>query len=258
MTLPLHGKHAVVTGAGRGIGLAIARALAAQGATLSLVGRDAARLEAARVALGAGHTAHAIDITDETAVRAGFAAIVAAHGCVDMLVNNAGQAASAPFAKMTLALLQQMLQVNVIGTFLCTREVLPAMIAARTGRIINIASTAGLVGYGYVSAYVAAKHAVVGLTRSLALETAKSGVTVNALCPGYTETDIVADAIANIATKTGKSETDARATLTASNPQGRLVQPEEVANAAVWLCLPGSEAITGQAIPIAGGEVMSR
>jgi NAD(P)-dependent dehydrogenase (short-subunit alcohol dehydrogenase family) len=248
MTLPLHGKHAVVTGAGRGIGVAIARALAAQGATVSLIGRDAARLEAVRAELGASHSVHAIDITDETAVRAGFAAIVAAHGRVDILVNNAGQATSAPFAKMTLALLQQMLQVNV----------LTAMVAARAGRIINIASTAGLVGYGYVSAYVASKHAVVGLTRSLALETAKSGVTVNALCPGYTETDIVADAIANIATKTGKSEAEARASLTASNPQGRLVQPEEVANAALWLCLPGSESITGQAIPIAGGEVMSR
>jgi NAD(P)-dependent dehydrogenase (short-subunit alcohol dehydrogenase family) len=257
MPLPLDGRHAVITGAGRGIGLAIAAALAAAGARVTLVGRDAARLESARASLGPGHHAQGIDIADEAAVKAGFEAIRAREPAIDILVNNAGQAESAPFAKTSLATLRRLLDVNLVGTFLCTREVLPAMTARRWGRVVNVASTAGLVGYAYVSAYVASKHAVIGLTRSLALETAKTGVTVNALCPGYTDTDIVRDAIANIVAKTGKSEAEALAALTATNPQGRLVKPEEVGNAAAWLCLPGSESITGQAIAIAGGEVMT-
>lgn len=256
MALPLAGKHAVITGGGRGIGLAIAQALAAQGATISLLGRDRARLEAACATLGAGHAPVAVDVADEASVAQAFQSIRARHPDIDILVNNAGQAESAPFAKTSLAMLKRMIDVNLVGTFLCTREVVPTMIKRRAGRIVNVASTAGLVGYGYVSAYVASKHAVIGLTRSLALETAKTGVTVNAICPGYTETDIVRDAVANIAQKTGKSADEARATLEASNPQGRLVQPEEVANAAVWLCVPGSESITGQAIAVAGGEVM--
>jgi len=151
---------------------------------------------------------------------------------------------------------QQMLAVNLTGTFHCTQAALPAMLEAQWGRIVNVASTAGLVGYRYVSAYVAAKHGVIGLTRALALEVAAKGVTVNAVCPGYTETDIVREAIANIVAKTGRSEDEARAELAAGNPQKRLVQAEEVANAVLWLCLPESAAMNGQAIAVAGGEVM--
>ena len=257
MTNSLGGKHAVVTGGGRGIGAAIARALANHGASISLLGRDQQRLE--ETARTIGHTTQCVvvDVSDEASVKAAFDQIRARFQRIDVLVNNAGQAGSAPFGKTTLDLWQKMMSVNLTGTFLCAREVLPAMMAQRHGRIVNIASTAGLIGYAYVSAYVAAKHGVVGLTRSLALEAAKSGVTINALCPGFTETDIVRDAIANIMQKTGKSEEEARAALVSTNPQGRLVRPQEVANAVLWLCAPGSEAINGQAIPIAGGEVMA-
>ena len=257
MTASLSGKHAVVTGAGRGIGAAIARLLASNGASVSLLGRNLQRLEETARTIGHHTQCFAMDVSDESSVKAAFERIRERNPRIDVLVNNAGQAGSAPFGKTTLDLWQNMLAVNLTGTFLCTREVLPAMMQQRHGRIINIASTAGLIGYAYVSAYVAAKHGVVGLTRSLALEAAKSGVTVNALCPGFTDTDIVRDAIANIMQKTGKSEDDARAALTSTNPQGRLVHPEEVANAVLWLCAPGSEAINGQAIPIAGGEVMA-
>jgi NAD(P)-dependent dehydrogenase (short-subunit alcohol dehydrogenase family) len=254
----LAGQHAVVTGGGRGIGAAIARALAREGATVSVLGRDAARLAAQVAALGGEAKAQAasIDVTDEASVRGAFATVRGRFGRVDILVNNAGQAESAPLAKSDLALWQRMLAVNLTGTFLCTREVLGEMTKRGAGRIVNVASTAGLVGYAYVSAYCAAKHGVVGLTRSAALETAKTGVTVNAVCPGYTETDIVQDAVANIAAKTGKSEAEARAALVVRNPQGRMIQPDEVASAVLWLCLPGSASITGQAIAIAGGEVM--
>jgi NAD(P)-dependent dehydrogenase (short-subunit alcohol dehydrogenase family) len=149
-----------------------------------------------------------------------------------------------------------MMAVNLDGTFHCTQAALPGMLAGGWGRIVNIASTAGLFGYGYVTAYCAAKHGVVGLTRALALEVATKGVTVNAVCPGYTDTDIVKETVANIAAKTGRTPEEAQSELTSRNPQKRLIRPEEVANAVAWLCLPGSEAITGQAIAVAGGEVM--
>jgi NAD(P)-dependent dehydrogenase (short-subunit alcohol dehydrogenase family) len=254
----LAGQHAVVTGGGRGIGAAIAQALAREGATVSVLGRDTARLAAQVAALGGDAKAHAVgvDVTDEASVRNAFAAVRERFGQVDVLVNNAGQAESALLAKTDLALWQRMLAVNLTGTFLCTREVIPEMRKRGSGRIVNVASTAGLLGYAYVSAYCAAKHGVIGLTRAAALEAAKSGVTVNAVCPGYTETEIVSDTVANIVAKTGKSEADARAALVARNPQGRMIQPEEVADAVLWLCLPGSGSITGQAIAIAGGEVM--
>jgi len=251
-------RHAVVTGGGRGIGAAIAAALAAEGATVSVLGRDAARLAARADALGGGSRAQAVavDVADEASVKAAFAAVRERFGRIDVLVNNAGEAGSAPLAQTGLALWQRMLATNLTGTFLCTRAVLPEMVARGAGRIVNVASTAGLVGYAYVAAYCAAKHGVVGLTRAAALECAKSGVTVNAVCPGYTETDIVADAVANIVAKTGKSAAEARAALVARNPQGRMVQPQEVAAAVLWLYLPAAAAVTGQAIAVAGGEVM--
>jgi NAD(P)-dependent dehydrogenase (short-subunit alcohol dehydrogenase family) len=254
---PLAGRHAVITGAGRGIGAAIAKVLADGGASVSLLGRDLQRLEATAKTMRVETLCIAIDVSDELSVKLAFDRIRARFSRIDLLVNNAGQADSAPIGKTSFDLWQRMLGVNLTGTFLCTREVLPAMMKQRYGRIINIASTAGLIGYAYVSAYAAAKHGVVGLTRSLALEAAQSGVTVNALCPGFTDTDIVRDAVANIVAKTGKSPEEARAALVSTNPQGRLVQPEEIANAVLWLCAPGSEAINGQAIPIAGGEVMA-
>ena len=251
-------RHAVVTGGGRGIGAAVAAALASEGATVSVLGRDAARLAAQVESLGGEARAQsvAVDVTDEASVKSAFAAVRARFGRVDILVNNAGQAGSAPLAKTDLALWQRMLAVNLTGVFLCTREALPEMTARGAGRIVNVASTAGLAGYAYVAAYCAAKHGVVGLTRAAALECAQTGVTVNAVCPGYTETDIVGAAVANIVAKTGRSEAEARAALVARNPQGRMVQPEEVASAVLWLCLPASSSVTGQAIAVAGGEVM--
>ncbi|SPA16560.1 putative short-chain dehydrogenases/reductases (SDR) family protein [Cupriavidus taiwanensis] len=262
-TATLAGRHALVTGGGRGIGAAIARRLLADGASVTLLGRDPGTLQATVQALHGQAPAGAVvsfvtaDIVDADSVARAFATATEQAGPVAMLVNNAGQAHSAPFLKTDAALWQRMLGVNLTGTFLCTQAALPAMLDAGWGRIVNVASTAGLIGYGYVSAYCAAKHGVIGLTRSLALETAARGVTVNAVCPGYTETDIVRDAVANIVGKTGRTEEQARAELAARNPQRRLVQPDEVADAVAWLCQPSAAAITGQAIPVAGGEVMA-
>ncbi|MGB7233681.1 MAG: SDR family oxidoreductase, partial [Candidatus Acidiferrum sp.] len=177
-------------------------------------------------------------------------------GRVDILVNNAGQAVSAPFLKTDVELLRRMLEVNLHGTFYFTQSALPAMLDAGWGRIVNVASTAGLVGYAYVSAYCTAKHAVVGLTRALAIEVATKGVTVNAVCPGYSDTDMVREGVEKIVSKTGKARDTVIAELISRNPQKRLILPDEAANAVAWLCLPGSEAINGQSIAVAGGEVM--
>jgi NAD(P)-dependent dehydrogenase (short-subunit alcohol dehydrogenase family) len=250
----LSGRHAVVTGGGRGIGAAIATALAAAGAELTLIGRTLGPLQEKAAALPKAQ-AIVCDVTDEPAVAAAFAQATEAFGPVAILINNAGAATSAPLARTSLALFRQMLDVNLVGTFLCSRAVLPGMLQAHYGRIVNVASVAGLRGAPYITAYAAAKHGVIGLTRALALETASKGVTVNAVCPTYTDTDMARSAIANIALKTGRSAAEAEAALVGKNPQGRLIRPDEVASTVLWLCAPGAEAITGQAIAIAGGEV---
>ncbi|MFL6660559.1 MAG: SDR family NAD(P)-dependent oxidoreductase [Rhizobacter sp.] len=251
----MRGRHALVTGAARGIGEAIARTLAAEGATLTLLGRRREPLARLASELRGTHGIVVADVSDAAQVQAAFEQARAERGPVAILVNNAGAAESAPFAKTSLELWQRMLAVNLTGTFICTQAALPDMLAAGHGRIVNVASTAGLRGYAYVAAYVAAKHGVVGLTRALALEVAKKGVTVNAVCPGYTETDILRESIANVVAKTGRSEADARAELAKGNPQGRIVQPEEVADAVRWLCGDAASAVTGQAISVSGGEV---
>jgi NAD(P)-dependent dehydrogenase (short-subunit alcohol dehydrogenase family) len=251
MMRELEGKHAFVTGGAGGIGAATARALMNAGARVTLAGRSEGALQDAAGALGQA-AYQVLDITDAEAVKAAFAKA----GQVDILVNNAGQAESAAFGKTDAALWQRMLDVNLTGAFHCTQAALPGMLAARWGRIVNVASTAGLTGYRYVAAYCAAKHGMIGMTRALALEVATRGVTVNAVCPGFTETDIVKDAVANIVAKTGRSEQEARFELAAGNPQQRLVQPDEVANAVLWLCMPQSGAMNGQSLAVAGGEVM--
>jgi NAD(P)-dependent dehydrogenase (short-subunit alcohol dehydrogenase family) len=248
----LTGKHAVVTGASRGIGLAIARALVDQGARVTLMARDPAALESAATELGRDSAWQQVDVSDAASVAAAFARA----GAADILVNNAGQAASAPILRTDGEKWQRMLDVNLTGAYHCIQAALPGMLDGGWGRIVNVASTAGLTGYRYVAAYCAAKHGLVGLTRALALELATKGITVNAVCPGYTETGIVQDAVANIVRKTGRSEQQARAELAAGNPQGRLVQPDEVAHAVAMLCMPAAAAMNGQAIAVAGGEVM--
>jgi NAD(P)-dependent dehydrogenase (short-subunit alcohol dehydrogenase family) len=251
----LSARHAVVTGASRGIGEAIARALAAEGARVSLLSRDTQRLDALAQELGADRAAPiAVDVTSSASVSEALSTARARFGPIQILVNNAGQAASAPFLRTDESLWQRLFAVNVTGTYLCTQQALPDMLQAGFGRIVNVASTAGLRGAPYISLYAATKHAVIGLTRSLALEFATKGITVNAVCPGYVETDIVDQAIANIMKKTGRSESEARETLLVTNPQRRLIQPEEVAQAVVWLCAPGTESLNGISLPIAGGE----
>lgn len=255
--LPLTGQHAVITGAGRGIGAAIARALAARGASLTLLGRNRQTLSGVAADLASNSVcALSADVTDVRSLNEAFARARELFGPIAILVNNAGQARSAAAERTDEALWEQMLNVNLSGAYRCIRAALPDMIARGSGRIVNIASTAGLIGYPYVSAYCAAKHGVIGLTRALALELAKKNITVNAVCPGYTDTDIVRETVANIRKKTGRSEAEAIAALVEHNPQGRLITPEEVAETVAWLCLPAAGSVTGQSIAVAGGEVM--
>jgi len=245
--------HALVTGGGRGIGREVAATLARAGATVTIIGRHRATLDEAVIA-GAAHFAGVADVADRAALQAAVAE-AAARQPVDILVANAGIAESAPFMKSDAALFARMMDVNFFGVVHSIQAVLPSMRDRRCGRIVAIASTAGLKGYPYVSAYVAAKHAVIGLVRSLALEVATTNVTVNAVCPGFTDTDLVAGSIDTIMKKTGRSREQATAELSRHNPQGRLVAPPEVADAVLWLCGSGAGAITGQAIAVAGGEV---
>ena len=240
------GRQALVTGGGRGIGAAIARALTAAGAIVTVAGRGEAALRAA-VAAGIAARLLVLDVTGPD---------VTLGDDIDILVNNAGAVETAPFAKLDRATWDRMISVNLTAVFTMTQAALPGMVARGWGRVINVASTAGLRGYPYVSAYVAAKHGVIGLTRALALETARTGVTVNAVCPGYADTELLRDSIAATVARSGKPEADILARFTAANPQGRLIAPDEVAAAVLYLCAESAGSVTGQSLAIAGGEVM--
>ena len=251
----LVGQHALVTGAGTGIGAAVARALANEGAALSLIGRRRQPLEEV-----AGEIENALvapgDVTKREDVGACLEMARAAHGPVTILVNNAGTAHSMPFAKLDPGDWREIMAVNCDGAFHCCQAVLPDLLGAKAGRIVTVASTAGRKGYAYSAPYCAAKHGVIGLTRALAAEFAMASLTVNAVCPGFTDTEIVARTAAQLQEKTGRDTAEIKADLAAFNPQGRLLDPAETANTVVWLCLPENRSITGQAIAVAGGEVM--
>jgi NAD(P)-dependent dehydrogenase (short-subunit alcohol dehydrogenase family) len=253
--MSLTGHHAVVTGAGSGIGRATAERLAEAGCQVTLIGRHVPRLNETADRIGDLAFAAPADVTDPDALAAAIEVGRDRFGPIDILINNAGAATSAPFLKTDADALRAMLALNLEAPAEAARLVLPGMLTRRWGRIVNVASTAGLKGYAYVSAYVAAKHGLVGLTRALALEVASKGVTVNAVCPGFTETELVARSIESITAKTGRTADEARAALAASNPQGRLITPDEVAQTIVWLCGAGASGVNGAAVPVAGGEL---
>jgi 3-hydroxybutyrate dehydrogenase len=252
--MTVQGKHAFVTGGSRGIGRSIAAGLAANGALVTVVGRNAAALQTV-VAAGEARFSTVADVEDPAALAKAVAAAVAYGGPVDILVANAGMAPAAPFLKTSAETFRQAVAVNLFGVVEAARAVLGDMIARKSGRIVAIASTAGLKGYPYVSSYCASKHAVIGFVRALALETATTGVTVNAVCPGFTETDIITESIERIVARTGRTHEAALAELVKHNPQKRLVQPQEVADTVLWLCSEGARSVTGQAISVSGGEI---
>ena len=250
-------KHALITGAGTGIGASIAATLATAGFSITLLGRRKDVLESAAAKLDtATENSQCIvcDVSSESHVKQAFTQARSGLGDIQILVNCAGIAPTSPFHKLTGKQWNEVLNVNLNGVFYCTAEVIEQMRQSRYGRIINIASTASLRGYAYVSAYTAAKHGVLGLTRALALETAPLGITVNAVCPGYTDTEIIAQAVTNIMKVTGQSRQQAMANFTSTNPQGRLIDPEEVAATVLWLCSDSARSVNGQAISVCGGE----
>jgi NAD(P)-dependent dehydrogenase (short-subunit alcohol dehydrogenase family) len=260
LAVDLTGRVAVVTGGGRGIGAAVARGLAQAGARVVVSARSAGQIDGvARELAAAGHEARAVvcDVTEPESVDRLLGVVETELGPVDILINNAGVSSSAPLRSLELAEWNRLMAVNATGTFLCTRAFLPAMIANGWGRVINVASVAGRAGAAYISAYAASKHAVIGFTRSVAAEVAAKGVTVNALCPGYVETPMTDESVERIVAKTGLSLDEARGRITALNPQGRLIEPDEVAFLAVALCDPRARGVNGQAIGVDGGALLA-